>query len=109
MNSLTPPSSRIGFSAGSDPFFSYSEVRFRVAILLASTSGWLNALIPMIDPATAVAISQRKNSCAEVVDVGHGDSNDRMPGLLERRDFRFLILRRRRFPAADRRNTRSLP
>src|SRR5437868_5812471 len=56
------PSSKMGFSAGREPARSYSVVRLRVAILLASTSGWLNALIPMMDPATAVAISQRKNS-----------------------------------------------
>ena len=41
VNNLTPPSSRIGFSRGSDPVFSYSDVSVRVAILLASTSGWL--------------------------------------------------------------------
>src|SRR5258707_7718140 len=33
---------------------SYSLVNLRVAILLASTSGWLKALMPMIEPATAV-------------------------------------------------------
>src|SRR6266481_5364005 len=38
------------------------EVGFQDATLLASTSGWLKAFIPMIEPATAVAISQRKNS-----------------------------------------------
>ena len=31
------------------------DVSLRVAILLASTSGWLKALIPRMAPATAVA------------------------------------------------------
>src|SRR5436309_6987658 len=47
---------------GSVPVVSYSVVSLRVAVLLASTSGWLNVLIPSTEPATAVANSQRKNS-----------------------------------------------
>ena len=31
--------------------------------MAASTSGWSNGSMPMIETATAVAISQRKNSC----------------------------------------------
>ena len=37
-------------------------VSFLVTILLASTSGWSNGSMPMIDPATAVASSHRKNA-----------------------------------------------
>ena len=51
-----------GFSAGSAPVFSNAPVSSRVLILAASTSGWLNGLMPSIAPATAVAISNRKNS-----------------------------------------------
>ena len=58
------PSVAKAFSAGSVPLLLYASVSLRVSILLASTSGWLNALMPMIEPATAVANSQRKNSCA---------------------------------------------
>ena len=62
VKSRTPSSSKIGDSAGMEPVSSYSAVNLRVTILLASTSGWLKGLIPMMEPATAVAISQRKNS-----------------------------------------------
>ena len=53
-----------GVSEGSRPVFSYSEVNVFVAILLASTSGWLNGLMPITAPAMAVPISQRTNSSA---------------------------------------------
>ena len=53
VKSFTPASCSTGDSDGSDPDFSYASVSFRVSILLASTSGWLNALIPITDPATA--------------------------------------------------------
>jgi len=59
-----------GDSAGRLPVDSYWLVSFFVSILLASTSGWLNALMPMIEPATAVAISQRKNSWPSVYTFG---------------------------------------
>ena len=62
VNSLTPSPVKIGVSAGNAPFASYSVVSFRVAILLASTSGWSNGCRPRREPATAVANSQRKNS-----------------------------------------------
>ena len=48
-------------SGGSEPVFSYSGTNSRVATLLVSTSGWLNALMPNRESATA-AIFQRKNS-----------------------------------------------
>src|SRR4029453_19454344 len=62
--SLTPSPSKNGASDGSVPVFSYSLVSDFVAILLASTSGWLKGLIPITAPAIAVAISQRTNSSA---------------------------------------------
>ena len=46
-----------------------SSVSLRVSILLASTSGWSNGLMPITAPATAVAISHRKNSPASAYDV----------------------------------------
>lgn len=49
LNSVMPRSCRIGASGGNEPVFSYSAVNVRVAILLASTSGWLNGLMPRID------------------------------------------------------------
>ena len=49
------------------------SVSSRVLTLLASTSGWSNGSMPMIAPATAVAISQRKNSWPICVGVGDVD------------------------------------
>ena len=49
------------YARASLPVFSYSEVSARVSILADSTSGWLKGLIPITEPATAVAISQVKN------------------------------------------------
>ena len=54
-NKLHALSSKNGDSAGNVPVFSYSTVSLRVSILLASTSGWLKALMPITEPATAVA------------------------------------------------------
>ena len=51
-----------GFSSGKAPVFSKASVNSRVLTFETSTSGWSNGLMPMIAPATAVAISQRKNS-----------------------------------------------
>src|SRR5258708_1772361 len=51
-----------GVSGGSATVFSNAVVNSRVLILAASTSGWLNGLMARIAPATAVAISNRKNS-----------------------------------------------
>src|SRR6266849_5269536 len=58
------------FIGGRLPVVSYWLVNFLVSILLASTSGWLKALMPMMEPATAVAISQRKNSWPRVYVFG---------------------------------------
>ena len=50
-----------GVRCGSLPFFSYSVVSARVSIFADSTSGWLKGLMPITEPATAVAISHVKN------------------------------------------------
>ena len=73
-----------GCSAGSSPVFSKAPVSSRVLILAASTSGWLNGLMPMIAPATAVANSKRKNSWPMMVDRFHDDPHHGMPGLFQR-------------------------
>jgi hypothetical protein len=74
--------------------------------LLASTSGWSNGSMPMIAPATAVAISQRKNSCADTPDVLQPDPCDRMADALQRLDRRSLRrIRCRRVRVRGRRRT----
>jgi len=67
---------------------SYSLVSLRVSILLASTSGWLKVLMPMTEPAVAVAISQRKNSWPTSNLVPRDDADDGMPGFFESGDGR---------------------
>ena len=57
----------------------------------------------MTAPATAVAISQRKNSWPMLSRSASVDAHDRMPGLLERREPRVLARSSLRRRAADRR------
>ena len=59
------PSSASGAPRGAFRSARTRSVSFFVSSLLASTSGWSNGLMPRSEPATAVAISQRNNSCAE--------------------------------------------
>ena len=81
---LHPPGLRRTASPrAASPFFSYALRQRLVAILLASTSGWLNGLMPRIEPATAVAISQRKNSSARSSLSATAIAHDRMARLLE--------------------------
>ena len=57
-----------------------------MAILLASTSGWLNGLMPITAPATATAISKRKNSWPKCILSGTTDAHHRLAGGFQRVD-----------------------
>ncbi len=56
---------------------------WRASTLAASTLGWSKGLMPRRWPATAVAISHRKNCSPRVVQIAQAQANHRLPGVLQ--------------------------